>query len=792
MSAGGPPRRSGVGADLRLLGPALVCWVVVASCLGCSGPVLLAVFVGLVVIAGVGGAVAARLGMPLAGLLAVTVLLAGLGLVSLAAQDAIRRSGPVAELAAENATVTVLATVDEEPRRLAPASFDVTGAPRAAVRLLVHEVTGPEVRAAVATPVLVVGEQSWLAPRWQAEVRAVGRLVPAGPAERSVAILRVRGSPELLGEPAWPFAVADHVRARLRQATSLLPADARGLLPGLALGDTSQTPADLTEAMRTTGLTHLAAVSGSNVAIVLGAGLAICRWVGLRRRWRPLLAFGALLAFVVLVRPDPSVLRAAAMGSVGLVGMSLDRRHAGLPALAVAIVGLLAWDPWLARSFGFALSTLASLGLLVLARPWGRALGARLPPRLRWLGPVTAIPVAAQVMCAPVIVLLQGSVSTVSVLTNLLVAPLVAPATILGVVAAVVGTLWSPLGTALATVAGVPTLGIAVVARVGAQVPFGAVPWPSGALGAVSLAALTLALVLLGPWLLRRARSRPVLAAAVLGLVLAGCWPTTALAWPPPGWQLVMCDVGQGDAFVLRTGPASATLVDTGPPGGSVTSCLDRLGISALDAVVLTHDHADHVGALAEVLAGRRVGEVVVGPLRDPPPQASTIDRLTAQAQVPQVVVRAGDSVTVGTATLRVWWPARIIHTGSEPNNASLVMTVTLGGLRCLMLGDTEEPAQRAVLDALRTDRSVLAQGFDVVKVAHHGSAGYDEQLYAETAAPVSLVSVGADNTFGQPAPSTLRLLASLGSRVLRSDQVGDVALSRGPQGHLFVATRAR
>ncbi len=189
------------------------------------------------------------------------------------------------------------------------------------------------------------------------------------------------------------------------------------------IGDTSRTPTDLTDAMLATGMTHLSAVSGSNVAIVLAVALGAGGLLGLRRRARPLFALLLLAGFIVLARPEPSVIRAGAMGAIGLLGLSQSRRAAGIPVLSAAVLALLVIDPWLARSYGFALSTLATLGLLLFVRDWGAAIGARLPRRIRSWGPALAIPIAAQAMCAPVVVLLQGSVSTVGVLANLLAAP---------------------------------------------------------------------------------------------------------------------------------------------------------------------------------------------------------------------------------------------------------------------------------------------------------------------------------------------------------------------------------
>jgi competence protein ComEC len=275
------------------------------------------------------------------------------------------------------------------------------------------------------------------------------------------------------------FEAADAIRSRFREATAHLPADARGLVPALVIGDTSRSPADLTEAMLETGMSHLSAVSGSNVTLVLAAGLGLCQLVLVPRRLRPWIALAVLLGFVILARPEPSVIRAAVMGTVGLLGLSTSRRQAGIPALSGAVLALLVWDPWLSRSYGFALSTVATLGLLVLAQPWGAAISRRLHPRLSWLGPVVAVPVAAQAVCAPLVVPLQGSVSLIAVPANLLAAPLVGPTTIAGVAAALISVVWVGGAALVAWLAALPALGIARVARMCAEVPYGNFGWVS-------------------------------------------------------------------------------------------------------------------------------------------------------------------------------------------------------------------------------------------------------------------------------------------------------------------------
>ena len=536
-------------------------------------------------------------------------------LASAAGHSAVREAGPIRALARERAMVELVGVVTRDPvvvggRRLDGATVRVV--------LRVEEVTGRGSRAQVSTPVLVMGDSSWQRVHWHERVSVKGTLLESEPGDDVVAVLRPRGEPRSLAEPGPVARAAEHLRSGLREAAAPLPPDARGLLPALVIGDTSRTPPDLTDAMLATGMTHLSAVSGSNVAIVLAFALGGASLLGVRRRWRPVVAVTVLAGFVVLARPEPSVVRAAAMGTIGLIGLSRSRRAAGLPVLSAAIVVLLVVDPWLSRSYGFALSTLATLGLLLFTRTWGAAIGRRLPRRIRSWGPAFAIPVAAQAMCAPVVVLLQGSVSVVGILANLLAAPLVAPATVTGVAAAGLAPLW-PLGARLLCWLGaLPALGIAWVARTCATIPGGTLPWPDGAVGAVLLTVVTLLLLLSGRWWARRVRVHPVLSAAVAVLVLAAAAPTSAVTWPPDGWRFVACDVGQGDALVLATTPGHAVLVDAGPDPTSVNACLRRLDVRVLDSVVLSHFHADHVDGLPGALAGREVREILASPVREP------------------------------------------------------------------------------------------------------------------------------------------------------------------------------
>lgn len=777
--------------DLRLLPAALAGWVVTFGTLGVAASWrLTGVGVSVLLAAAVllwarrpGGRTRSRAGAAVAFALVAVALCLGAG----ALHDVLRTAGSVRELANSGAVVALTATVASDPRLLTAAT-QASGRDLVVLDLSVHAVEGRGDRSLVHSRVLVFADARWRAVHLGERVEAIGRLAPARSGDDVVATLSARGPPVVLAPASAIARGAERLRSGLRKASEGLAPDPRGLLPGLVVGDTSLQPPDLVDDLRATGLTHLSAVSGTNVTIVCLLALALGRGVGIGRRLR-LVAAGAVLAgFVVLARPEPSVLRAAVMGAVGLLASAGSRRRAGVPALSTAVLVLLVIDPWLARSYGFALSVLATLGLLLLARPWTTALSRWLP---RPLAAVVAIPLAAQAVCGPVVVLLSGQVSLVSLPANALVAPLVAPATVLGLVAALVSAVSTPGAHLVAIAAGWPCALMTGVARRLADVPGGQLDWLGGTVGAVTLALVT-GLLVVGARYAGPAVRRHPLPMVGVGAVLVTCTLPVpgAAAWPPDGWLAVSCDVGQGDATVLRTGPASAVLVDAGPAPDDVDRCLSDLGVRSLDAIVLTHFHADHVDGLPGALRARPVGVVLTTIVDDPPERARAVRAWAAAAGVPVRQTRGGELARVGDLEWQVIWPERVLQDGSVPNNASVVLLVRSRAVRLVLAGDIEPAAARAVAVTLRD----LPQGgqVDVLKVAHHGSAKQDPGLLNELRPRLALVSVGAGNDYGHPAPGTLRLLAGLGALVARTDRQGDLAVVHGDAGLAVITTGPR
>lgn len=682
--------------------------------------------------------------------------------------------------------------------------------------------TDPD-RAAVTvhTPVRVLVREADVT-RWHAlvpstTVAADVTLTTGAVRPDSAAQLTVRGPPRVLSGPDAVQQVAARLRAGLRDATAHLPADTGGLLPGLVVGDTSRLPEDLRNAFRATDLGHLVAVSGANLAILMtvllgasrrsdeagpdhrapGAPGGLAALLGLGVRGTVLTGTVLTLAFVTVCRPEPSVLRAAATGLVGLLALATGRPRQGVPALAGAVLLLILVDPTLARSYGFLLSTLATAGLLVLAPGWSDALRRRgWPGRL---AAVVAATAAAQACCAPVTILLAPRVSLVAVPCNLLAEAAVAPATLLGFVTLVTAPVAPGAARATADLAALPTGWLAAVARHGAALPGAVLGWPGGPAGALLLAGATLALCWAAPALMTagraaRPRVRAVLAvgtALLLAVVLLRPPALTRIAtgWPPPGWRLAQCDVGQGDMTVLPSAPGTAVVVDTGPDPEAADTCLRRLGITRIPLLILSHFHADHVEGLPGVLRGRSIGAIQVTSLGSPPAEESRVLRWATAAGITLLPARRGEHRRAGPElSWDVLWPDGGL--GPETpgaNNASIAMVAVLGPagdrLRVALLGDLEPPAQAAVLRA-----GPLAR-VDVLKVAHHGSAHQDWDLIGMLHPRLALISCGRDNPYGHPAARTVDRLAALGATVLRTDHVGDIAVVGGRHG-LGAATR--
>ncbi|GAA1737381.1 ComEC/Rec2 family competence protein [Microbacterium paludicola] len=595
--------------------------------------------------------------------------------------------------------------------------------------------------------------------------------------DRAALVVFARGVDVIRG-PFGPLDAAASLRDVFVERATALPAPGSMLLPGLAVGDTRAVTDELDAQMKATSLSHLTAVSGANCALVVGIAFGAAALCGASRGARIGLAAAALGGFVVLVTPEPSVIRAGTMAMIALLALALGRVGAGISLLSLAATVLLIGDPWLATSYGFALSVVATGSLLLLARPIARGLSRWLPLPL---AAALSVPLAAQLACGPVLVLLAPEVPLYGVVANLLAGPAAPIVTIVGLAACLAAPI-PVLADGLAAIAWIPSAWIAATAQTLAAMPGGQLAWVPGLAGALLLALLGAAA---GVMIARAGRAgladRRLRAAAATLLAVAVGVSTGAsalsgvVAGPltvPRDWAIAVCEVGQGDGLVLRSGGAVA-VVDMGPDPEPLAACLSRLGIDRVDLLVLSHFDIDHVGGAAALRD--RVTTVLHGPLGGPEDEWA-LDGLGAAQRVQATVGMTG---VLGESRWTVLWPRAESRAFEPGNDSSVVIEIEGPDLpRTILLGDLGTSAQAAMLGTAR-----IAGPYQVVKVAHHGSADQLGALYEEIEASVGLITVGADNDYGHPREEILNTLTSLGTVIGRTDREGLLLVSPTPDG---------
>ncbi|WP_311380179.1 ComEC/Rec2 family competence protein [Arthrobacter sp. ISL-72] len=406
-----------------------------------------------------------------------------------------KHDGPVADAVTARSAVVVQGEVSGPPRQLkAPGR---SGADRWAVPATASEIiaNGALIRADAQLLILGGGDWGHVVPGQR--IRTTGKMRPAEEGQAHAAILSASTGPATTVVPSPWLEGPGSLRREFAAAADWIGGDARGLLPGMVTGDTSLLDEQLEAAMKTVGMTHLTAVSGANCSLILGALLLAARSLRLARFPAAAVALAGLGLFVLMVGPDASVLRASLMGAVAVASLAGGRSGRGLSFLCLAVIALLLAEPELGVSFGFLLSVLATLGIIVL----GRSVMAWFPSSVpRWLAAAVAVPLSAQLLCGPVIVVLQPQFSTYSLLANVLVAPLVAPVTILGTAAVALLPLVPWLSAVLIGVAGFFAGVVAAVARFTAGLPGAAPPWPEGVFGLLTMLLFSV-VTLLSVWM---------------------------------------------------------------------------------------------------------------------------------------------------------------------------------------------------------------------------------------------------------------------------------------------------
>ena len=598
--------------------------------------------------------------------------------------------------------------------------------------------------------------------------------------------------------------LVEALRARIGDDLErVIPAPAGGLAAAIVVGLRERVDERLADAFTATGLGHVVALSGWNVAIAMAvADRLLRRYPAPRRR---VLLIAIAIGYGLFAGASASVIRASLMAAAALVGASSGRPGSGAVALAHAVLGLLLLDPAIAYDPGFRLSALATAGLLAKSQDWSmRALqaGNALPSPLRavWLriAEEVAVALAAQAATLGVVIALFGRIALWSIPLTLAIAPFVAPATGAALIAVLAGELasFAPQLNLFATIAAAPAAALfaamAWIAEAGNTLPLGGITVPRDATLPVGAALGILGVALLRrnvPTLIdrpnnhlneERSRGRRSAALAGAALIAATVLLQGGAAAPADALRISILDVGQGDAILVESRGARM-LIDGGPDPARLSAELDRIVPSwdrRIDLVIATHPHEDHLAGLPRLADRYRVRSVAGAEERGTGPAITSWKSLLAVRKLPYATLTAGDRFSVGAAKISVLWPDKDTiasppaNGGRSLNDRSIVLRLDIPGFSALFTGDAESDVDGRI--ATRIGSPV-----DLLKSPHHGSATSSSRALVSAAkARISIVSAGKGNPYGHPAATTLERLGELGGTVVRTDRDGTIVVS--------------
>jgi competence protein ComEC len=598
------------------------------------------------------------------------------------------------------------------------------------------------------------------------------------------------------------LALVHHGEIRGRAEAALgrgMPAREAELARGFVLGEDQSIDAGTVKDFRHSGLSHLLAVSGQNVALLALLAMPLLAALGMPLRTRLVWILAVIVVYVPLAGAGPSILRAGVMGALSLLANLAGRRASRLYGLAVAVVVTLAVDPQIGADVGWQLSFAAVLGILALAAPLRGALASWIGSG-GWRGALAegiTMTIAATLSTAPLIAFHFGEVSTTTLIANLLALPAVAPAMWLGMLAAVGGQV---PGFPIVLINAVEAPLLAYISQVAAWCGHPSWAYVHVQLGAIGLIASYVILTAgaLGVPLLarhhrlstlRRRRNPPadgpylrhigvfsarrplnwrrvgVGMAGLVALLLVWGGGGADTARSVVGLRVSVLDVGQGDAILLQPQDAPAVLVDGGPSGDELSAKLHSAGVERLGIAVVTHEQSDHAGGIEDLLGHFPVARLAYARLSR---------RLRGEAKVAGAAparISAGDALRSGRLRIAVLWPPPELLAaplaGADPNTQALVLLVRWRDFSMLLTADAE--AESVPIDP---------GPVDVLKVAHHGSddAGLDGFL-GRIAPKLAVISVGVDNPYGHPTAATLATLAAHHVPTLCTDRDGTIVL---------------
>ncbi len=547
---------------------------------------------------------------------------------------------------------------------------------------------------------------------------------------------------------ALRYTIADRI-------DSYVSGEGKELLKGIATGDTSGFSSEMYNAFIDIGISHITAVSGMNVSLLVAFVMFMFSFTGVPRKIRSAVSIIAVIIYAVITGLSPSIVRAAVMIILTLVASLFDRKDDEITSTLLAATVILCVNPYSIFDVGFMLSFSSVI--------WIRLYSPHINPVLRKIFPdfvadVAGVALCAQIATLPVVVYIFNRISVVAILTNVIVVPVVEILFIGTFGMLFAGMVLPQLAVVIGTVLGLIADAVIVISKAFAAFPVATVTVKSPDL----IWLFTYLFILCIIYLSLKNKRFYKLPSAVVGIIVAISLVFHFL--PTKTFEITFVNVGQGDCIYVACPTGEKILVDTGKNEYYAVSFLKHNGITHLDKVFISHIDTDHIGGLESILESVNVDEVVLPKI----PHTETVLLGKSIAATDVRFADYADEFVFGDCRAKVFWPGQTILKEDITNNNSLGINITYKDKNFLLMGDIETVAEEMIINEFIVDA-------DVIKVGHHGSSNSTSDKLLETVTPeYAVISVG-ENSYGHPSEDVLLRLEKHNCNILRTDINGNI-----------------
>lgn len=609
----------------------------------------------------------------------------------------------------------------------------------------------------------------------------------------------------------------------LNSLKKFLPKEHLGIVLGMIIGDTSYISEEVKDEFKQSGITHLLAVSGSNVTyIILITKFLFNKFCG--KSFSNFITIFMIILFVFISGASPSVVRAGIMAIILIFSEILARAPNTISTISVTAILILLYNPIIICDVGFILSFGGTIGIVLfnnrLMAYFNDKLFIILKNKIfKYILEMFAVTLSAQIVLTPVMWYYFNTISLIAMITNLLVAPFVGYITILGIAVYFTSLIFIPIARILSYATYVLVSFVIFISKICASVPYGNILLPTPSLLFLITYYFILYLIFanLDKVTLNREKNenpnrisqlynsdrydlkliKKMISLLIMIQIIIYVFPKNYI-------EINMIDVGQGDSMLIKSNNYNI-LIDGGGSENSdydvgksvlVPYLLDNTN-GTIDVMMISHFHEDHAEGCISVLENLKVGKIFIGTQPKTTNLYEKLLKIAKEKKIPVITLARGDCINLGEISFRILSPKKGVEIADDLNNNSFVIRMDYYNTSLLLTGDIEKETEENLLkECIKKNKQTLMGDkdlinlldVDILKVAHHGSKSSSSFSFLEAVTPkIALISLGIDNKFGHPSEEIIERLKNINCKIYRTDECGEISLKVYKNGKIKI-----